>query len=72
MKLDSSLLSDSFLDLPTSAKCLYLMLEKVADVNGCIKAPTAIIRLLQSTESDMHILLDKGLLTFSEKEGLII
>lgn len=55
----SIVLSDAFLDLPLSARCLYFTLSMLADDDGFIGAPKAIMRQCGASQDDMAILLQK-------------
>ena len=55
-------LSDAFLDMPLSARCLYFTLGMVADDDGFINNPKSIMRQCGATEDDMKILLVKKFL----------
>ena len=52
-------LSDAFLDMPISARCLYMTLGMVADDDGFVNAPKSVIRQCGATNDDMNILLAK-------------
>ena len=52
-------LSDAFLDLPMSARCLYFTLGMLADDDGFVGNPKSIMRQCGSTADDMNILLAK-------------
>ena len=55
----SIVLSDSFLDMPMSARCLYFTFGMLADDDGFIGSPKAIMRQCGATEDDLKILLAK-------------
>ena len=52
-------LSDSFLDMPMSARCLYFTMGMLADDDGFVGSPKAIMRQCGATDDDMRILLAK-------------
>ena len=51
--------SDDFLDMPTSARCLYFTLGMFADDDGFVNSPRSIMRQVGATTDDMNILLAK-------------
>lgn len=55
----SIVLSDSFLDMPMSARCLYFTMGMLADDDGFVGSPKAIMRQCGATDDDMKILLAK-------------
>lgn len=52
-------LSDAFLDLPMSARCLYFTLGMLADDDGFVNSPKSIMRQVGATIDDMRLLLAK-------------
>lgn len=52
-------LSDAFLDMPMSARCLYFTLGMFADDDGFVNAPKSIMRQCGASDDDMNILLVK-------------
>jgi len=52
-------LSDAFLDMPLSARCLYFTLGMVADDDGFVNNPKSIMRQCGAQEDDMKILIAK-------------
>ena len=67
----SIVLSDAFLDMPLSARCLYFTFGMLADDDGFVGNPKSIIRQCGATQDDMLILLQKRfLLTFDS--GIIV
>lgn len=67
----SIVLSDAFLDMPMSARCLYFTLAMLADDDGFINSPKSIMRQCGSTTDDMNILIAKRfVLTF--ESGVIV
>ena len=64
-------LSDAFLDMPMSARCLYFTLAMLADDDGFINSPKSIMRQCGSTTDDMSILIAKRfVLTF--ESGVVV
>lgn len=63
--------SDSFLDMPLSARCLYFTLGMVADDDGFVNNPKSIMRQCGAQEDDMKILLAKNFL-LSFESGVIV
>lgn len=55
----SIVLSDDFLDMPMSARCLYFTLGMLADDDGFINSPKAIMRQCGASPDDMRILIAK-------------
>lgn len=55
----SIVLSDAFLDMPLSARCLYFTLGMMADDDGFIGNPKSIMRQCGAVDDDMLILLQK-------------
>ena len=55
----SIVLSDAFLDMPLSARCLYFTLGMLADDDGFVGNPKAIMRQCGASLDDMNVLLSK-------------
>lgn len=55
----SIVLSDAFLDMPLTARCLYFTLGMLADDDGFVSSPKAIMRQCGTSQDDMAILLQK-------------
>lgn len=55
----SIVLSDAFLDMPMSARCLYFTLSMLADDDGFVGNPKSIMRQCGASQDDMVILLQK-------------
>lgn len=55
----SIVLSDDFLDMPMSARCLYFTLGMFADDDGFINSPKAIMRQCGASLDDIRILIAK-------------
>lgn len=56
----SVVLSDDFLDMPASTRCLYFSLGMVADDDGFVNNPKSIMRQCGGTQDDFKLLLSKG------------
>ncbi len=67
----SIVLSDAFLDMPMSARCLYFTLGMFADDDGFIGGPKSIMRQCGASEDDMRILLSKRYV-LSFESGVIV
>jgi hypothetical protein len=52
-------LSDAFLDMPLGSRCLYMTLSMVADDDGFVNSPRAIMRQCGATDDDMKVLIAK-------------
>ena len=52
-------LSDAFLDMPLSARCLYFTLGMLADDDGFVNSPKSIMRQAGASTDDLNILLAK-------------
>lgn len=55
----SIVLSDDFLDMPASARCLYFTLNMLADDDGFVNSPKSIMRQCMATADDLKILIAK-------------
>ena len=67
----SIVLSDAFLDMPLSARCLYFTLGMLADDDGFIGNPKSIMRQCGASQDDMIILLQKRYI-LSFESGVIV
>ena len=63
--------SDAFLDMPTSARCLYFTLGMFADDDGFVNNPKSINRQIGSSEDDLKVLLMKKFV-ISFESGVIV
>ena len=52
-------LSDAFLDMPLSARCLYFTLGMLADDDGFVNSPKSIMRQAGASTDDLNLLLTK-------------
>ena len=68
----SIVLSDPFLDLPMSARCLYFTLSMFADDDGFINAPKGIMRQAGCSEDDMKLLIAKAFVIPFESGVVVI
>ena len=68
----SIVLSDAFLDMPLSARCLYFTLNMVADDDGFVNNPKSIMRQCGASEDDLNILLVKKFLLAFESGVIVI
>lgn len=64
-------LSDAFLDMPLSARCLYFTLGMFADDDGFVNNPKSIMRQCGASQDDMKILFAKKFL-LSFETGVIV
>lgn len=55
----SIVLSDAFLDMPMSARCLYFTLGMLADDDGFVDGPKSIMRQCGASQDDLAILVGK-------------
>lgn len=65
-------LTDWFLDMPMSARCLYFTLSMVADDDGFVDNPRAIMRQCGASLDDMKLLLTKYFLIEFETGVIVI
>ena len=65
-------LSDAFLDLPMSARCLYFTLGMLADDDGFVNAPRSIMRQCGATDTDMKLLLAAKFVLIFESGVIVI
>jgi hypothetical protein len=64
-------LSDEFLDMPLSARCLYFTLGMLADDDGFVNSPKSIMRQCGASQDDMRILISKRFIILFES-GIIV
>lgn len=67
----SIVLSDAFLDMPLSARCLYFTLGMLADDDGFVGSPKSIMRQCGASQDDMLVLLQKRYI-LSWDSGVIV
>lgn len=65
-------LSDAFLDMPMSARCLYFTLGMLADDDGFINSPRAIMRQCGASDDDMKLLIAKRFVLLFESGVIVI
>ena len=68
----SIVLSDAFLDMPMSARCLYFTLGMLADDDGFVGSPKSIMRQCGATDDDMKVLLAKRYVLGFESGVIVI
>ena len=68
----SIVLSDAFLDMPMSARCLYFTLGMLADDDGFIGSPKSIMRQCGASEDDMKVLIAKKFILNFETGVIVI
>lgn len=67
----SIVMSDAFLDMPMSARCLYFTLGMVADDDGFVGSPKTTMRMCGSSIDDLNILLAKRYI-LGFKSGVVV
>lgn len=65
-------LSDAFLDMPLSARCLYFTLGMFADDDGFVNSPKGIMRQAGCSEDDMKVLLAKKFLLAFDSGVIVV
>lgn len=65
-------LSDEFLDMPTSARCLYFTLCMLADDDGFVNSPKSIMRQCGASNDDMKLLIAKQYVLAFETGVIVI
>lgn len=65
-------LSDAFLDMPMSARCLYFTLGMLADDDGFVSAPKSIMRQCGASQDDLSILIAKRYILAFESGVIVI
>lgn len=68
----SVVLSDNFLDMPMSARCLYFTLGMLADDDGFINSPKSIMRQCGCTDGDMQELLRRQYVVLFDSGVIVI
>ena len=63
--------SDAFIDMPSSAQCLYFHMAMRADDDGFINSPKTIMRMIGASEDDLRILLAKQFIIAFET-GIVV
>lgn len=65
-------LSDAFLDLPMSARCLYFTLGMLADDDGFVNSPRSIMRQVGASDDDIKILIAKKFVLVFDNGVIVI
>lgn len=65
-------LSDAFLDMPLSARCLYFTLGMFADDDGFVNSPRAIMRQAGCSDDDMRVLIAKKFVLLFDSGVIVI
>lgn len=65
-------LSDAFLDLPMSARCLYFTLGMVADDDGFVNSPRSIMRQIGASDDDIKLLIAKRFVLIFDSGVIVI
>ena len=68
----SIVLSDAFLDMPLTARCLYFTLGMLADDDGFVGNPKAIMRQCGASQDDMAVLLQKRFILAFDSGVIVI
>lgn len=68
----SIVLSDAFLDMPLTTRCLYFTLGMLADDDGFVGSPKAIMRQCGASQDDLLMLLQKRYLLGFESGVIVI
>lgn len=68
----SIVLSDAFLDMPLSARCLYFTLGMFADDDGFVNSPKGIMRQCGASADDLNVLLVKKFIIWFENGVIVI
>lgn len=66
------LVTDSYLGLPHSTKTLYTFLNLEADDDGFVSNPNTIIKMVDATEDDMRLLIEKDYVLFFQSGVIVI
>lgn len=65
-------LSDAFLDMPMSARCLYFTLSMFGDDDGFVNSPKAIMRQCGASKDDLCVLFGKKFILPFESGVIVI
>lgn len=68
----SIVLSDAFLDMPATTRCLYFTLNMFADDDGFVNSPKSIIRTCGASEDDLNVLCGKKFVIPFENGVIVI
>ena len=66
------ILSDAFLDMPLSARCLYFTLGMLADDDGFANNPKSIMRQVGASTDDLNLLLAKRFILAFDSGVIVI
>lgn len=64
--------SDSFLDMPLSAQCLYLHLNERSNESGFVRNPNRIAKIIGVSEDDLHLLIEKKFVLILGRDAIVI
>lgn len=65
-------LSDAFLDMPLSARCLYFTLGMLADDDGFVNSPKSVMRQVGASVDDLNLLVAKKFVICFESGVIVI
>jgi hypothetical protein len=65
-------LSDAFLDMPLSARCLYFTLGMLADDDGFVNSPKSIMRQAGASSDDLNLLMAKRFILAFDSGVIVI
>ena len=65
-------LSDAFLDMPLSARCLYFTLGMLADDDGFVNSPKSIMRQAGASTDDLNLLMVKRFILAFDSGVIVI
>ncbi|MBP6886678.1 MAG: hypothetical protein KBC20_01250 [Oscillospiraceae bacterium] len=65
-------LSDAFLDMPMTARCLYFSLGMVADDDGFVNNPKGVVRQIGASSEDINTLITNKFLIAFDRGPIVI
>lgn len=65
-------LSDAFLDMPLSARCLYFTLGMLADDDGFVNSPKSVMRQVGASMDDLNVLMAKRFILAFDSGVIVI
>ena len=68
----SIVLSDAFLDMPATTRCLYFTLNMFADDDGFVNSPKSIMRTCGASDDDLKVLVGKKFVIPFESGVIVI
>lgn len=68
----SIVLSDAFLDMPATSRCLYFTLSMLADDEGFCNSPRSIMRQCGASDDDMKLLIAKKFVLVFDSGVIVI